>query len=155
MGIDQINLVTESHGKFSMTLHDQNLFFRFSRPGPWNYFNEIPNAVQEGSLSSDVILGPVNFGNHWCLVAEFPERKMMIYLDFLFYGAHAEESFQRMKNFFESVRKWHQMHSIHRLTGRNGCFITYRLNTSVNRPILTIVASLCANGLKTSCLISH
>jgi hypothetical protein len=28
-----------------------------------------------------VILGAVNFGNHWCLVAIFPQLRMIVYLD--------------------------------------------------------------------------
>lgn len=56
-------------------------------------------------LSCDVILGAVNFGNHWCLVAIFPQLRMMVYLDSLYHGAHAKESFQRMQNFLQCSQR--------------------------------------------------
>ena len=51
-------------------------------------------------------LAPANFVNHWCLLAIFPQLRMMMYLDSLYHGAHARESFQRMQNFLQCSQQF-------------------------------------------------
>lgn len=55
-----------------------------------------------GILSCDVILGAVNFGNHWCLLATFPNSKQMVFSRFpipscfCYGGIYENAEFSRM-----------------------------------------------------------
>jgi hypothetical protein len=63
------------------------------------------HTLYAGILSSDVILGAVNFGNHWCSVAIFLSSRIMVYLDSLYQGTSAKQSFERMQNFLECAQQ--------------------------------------------------
>ena len=66
----------------------------------WGY-----DKLYGGILTCEVILGAVNFGNHWCLLATFPNSKHMVFLDSLYQGVWAKEAIQRMQNFLECAQK--------------------------------------------------
>ena len=63
------------------------------------------HKIYDDILLSNVILGAVNFSNHWCLVATFPQLRMMMYLDSLYQGASGRQSFQRMQHFLECSQR--------------------------------------------------
>ena len=103
-----------------------------------NQYQTLYNEI----LSSDVTLAPANFGNHWCLLAIFPQLRMMMYLDSLYHGAHARERLSRECRTFCSAPCSFRRNNIHRWTGKSGFSITYVVRILVNRRILTIAGYL-------------
>ena len=63
------------------------------------------HKMYDDILSCDVILSAVNFGNHWYLLTTFPQLRMMMFLDSLYEGVSARQSFHRMQYFLECSRQ--------------------------------------------------
>lgn len=82
-----------------------NVFQKMATPSMDTSKSNQYHKMHADILSSDVILGAVNFSNHWCLVVTFPQLRMMMYLDSLYQGTSVRQSFQRMQHFLECSQR--------------------------------------------------
>ena len=84
---------------------NSEVFQTMTSPSTDTFTRNQYHMMYDDILSCDVILSAVNFGNHWCLLATFPQLMMMMFLDSLYQGASARQSYHRMQNFLECSQR--------------------------------------------------